>query len=536
MKEIYQVVLASALLLLTTGCMDGFLTKQDVSSASPSLYENAGGFNQGVSAAYEGARQFWGKEMGGNMADVGTDIWTNGRGGSQKFFSTYAPELNSQAGYVEGAWSGFYNTINTINAVIAAAPNVSGMSSEQKEIRIGELKYLRALYYFHLVRWYGRIPLHLEPVEGAVTDETRAPVSSVYEAIITDLEEAVDTLPESQEDWGRATKGAAQHLLALVHLTRAYRTENSTDFETAADLARTVINSGEYSLLDDFASIFDIHNQQNDEVIWSVQYSQNERLNGGGNSAHLYYLSAYDELPGMQRTIEGGRPWNRFKLTKHLLQSYKVDHDSRWEKSFKNVWYANDPAGTPEGVALGDTAVYMPHPSVPSSTYEGKPYFLSTSSEYLTSMSYFPSLKKHLDPLRPSVQWTAGSRDFIVFRLAETYLIAAEALHALGENGDAVQYLNAVRERAAWTGHEAEMRITSGEVTLDLILDEWARETAGEYQRWFTLVRTNKLVERVKEHNQWAAPNIESHHTLRPIPQSQMDAVSNEDFSQNPGY
>ena len=536
MKRIYWIALIATLSLMTAGCGDEFLAQEDVSAANPSLYQEARGFNQGVNAAYRGARHFWGREMGGNMADVGTDIWTNGRGGSQQFFSTYAPELNSQAGYIEEAWTNFYDTINTINTALASASAVSGMNPEQKQVRVAELKFLRALYYFQLVRWFGPVPLHMEPVEGVDTEETRTPVPEVYEAVIGDLQDAIEGLPESHPEWGRATQGAARHLLALVHLTRGHATENASDFETAAELARTVIDAGPYELLDDFADVFDINNQQNDEVIWSVQYTQDERLNGEGNSAHLFYLSAYDELPGMQRTIEGGRPWNRFRPTEFMVDSYDIDQDSRWEKSFKNAWYANDPEGLPDGVALGDTAVYMPHPSVPLGPYQDEPYYVSPPSDYLTNLSYFPALKKHLDPLRPSVQWMEGSRDFIVFRLAETYLIAAEALHEMGETAEAAQYLNAVRERAAWPGHEAQMRIAPGEVTLDFILDEWARETAGEYQRWFTLVRADRLVERVREYNPWSAPNIESYHALRPIPQAQIDAVTNDSFEQNPGY
>ena len=535
MKNLSHVALAAFLSLSATACGDAFLAEEDVAGATPSLYRTSGGFNQGVNGAYQGARAFWGEQSGGNMADVGTDIWTNGRGGNQQFFSTYAPELNSQAGYVEDTWEDFYESINTINAVLAAAPDVGGLSEEEKAVRTGELKFLRALYYFHLVRWFGPIPLHLDPVVGVTTEESRTPVAAVYDAVIRDLQEAAGVLPAEQPSWGRATQGAARHLLALVHLTRGHAMDSAADFETAADLAETVIGSGPYALLEDFADVFDIGNQQNAEVIWSVQYTPDERLNGDGNNAHLFYLSAYDELPGMQRTVEGGRPWNRFRPTEFLVGSYEVDRDSRWEKSFQTVWYANDPDGLPEGIALGDTAVYMPHPSVDPTTYQDKPYLVLPPDDYLTNFSYFPALTKHLDPLRPSVQWTAGSRDFIVFRLAETHLIAAEARHMLGSNAEAAEHLNAVRERAAWSGQEAEMRIAPSEVTLDFILDEWGRETAGEYQRWFTLVRVGRLVERVRAHNPWSAPNIQDYHALRPIPQSQIDAVTTP-FDQNLGY
>lgn len=107
----------------------------------------------------------------------------------------------------------------------------------------------------------------------------------------------------------------------------------------------------------------------------------------------------------------------------------------------------------------------------------------------------------------------------------------------LGNRGEAVEHLNAVRRRAALPGRAAEMEITADQLTIDFILDERAREFGGEQQRWFDLKRTNKLVERVKAHNPDASPNIQAFHRVRPIPQSQLDVVSNpNEFKQNEGY
>lgn len=129
-----------------------------------------------------------------------------------------------------------------------------------------------------------------------------------------------------------------------------------------------------------------------------------------------------------------------------------------------------------------------------------------------------------------------GSRDFIVFRLGETYLLAAEAM--LGRDGNAnnaVQYINTVRRRAAYNGMEAAMEVTAGQVDLDFILDEWSRECFGEMSRWLDLKRTGKLLERVKAYNLDAAPNIKDIHLLRPIPANQITRCTNE-YGQNDGY
>lgn len=539
--HVASVVLVGLASLLLASCADSLLQEQNISGASTSLYGTVRGFDQGVNGAYQTARTIWGTERGATMTDLGTDIWTHGVHGAHKYFDRYNARLNPEEVYITEEWTELYEGINTINTVLAYASEVEDMDPALKEVRVGELKYLRALYYFLLVRWYGPVPLHLEPVTGVDTEETRAPLPEVYAAIIKDLEAAVDVLPAEQADWGRATRGAAQHLLALVYLTRGYTPAGeSSDFRKAADLARAVIESGQYKLLDDFAAIFDIHNQINEEVIWAVQYTQDARTNGHGNRAHLYYLMNYDLLPGMQRTIEYGRPWKRLRPSKFLYSLFDISKDSRYDKSFQTVWYSNNPGtyeidGQEVTLAAGDTAVWTPHPDVDPSRYQDKSYTVIPPERYYEDLRYYPTLSKHLDPLRPTIQWAAGSRDFIVFRLGETYLIAAEALYKAGRPNEAAQYLNTLRERAAWPGHEEEMRITADQVTMDFILDEWARETAGAYQRWFTLVRTGTLVERVRAHNPAGGSQIQPYHALRPIPQGQIDAVTTE-FEQNPGY
>jgi len=122
-------------------------------------------------------------------------------------------------------------------------------------------------------------------------------------------------------------------------------------------------------------------------------------------------------------------------------------------------------------------------------------------------------------------------------RLAEMYLIAAEGEMNIGKLDSAAYYVNIVRTRAALPGKVANMQVLPSQITLDFILDERAREFAGEQLRWFDLKRTGKLVDRVKALNPDAAPFIQSFHTVRPIPQSQIDAVTNKDeFKQNTGY
>ena len=104
-----------------------------------------------------------------------------------------------------------------------------------------------------------------------------------------------------------------------------------------------------------------------------------------------------------------------------------------------------------------------------------------------------------------------------------------------GNTNAAARNINEVRRRAAWDGEESDMEITAGEVTLDFILDERGRELYGEQKRWLTLKRTGTLLERVRNHNELAAPNIEEYHLLRPIPATQLNRTAG-DYGQNPGY
>ncbi len=149
----------------------------------------------------------------------------------------------------------------------------------------------------------------------------------------------------------------------------------------------------------------------------------------------------------------------------------------------------------------------------------------------------FPNLKKHDDRQRESVNEYAGTKDYFVYRLAEAYMFAAEAHFQMGNLQQAADHINVVRRRAAWPGQESNMEISAGDVTIDFILDERAREFYDEDKRWTTLKRTGKLLERVRDKAglQETKDNIEEYHLLRPIPATQITRTEGG-YEQNPGY
>ena len=538
--------------LFFTSCLSQL--EEDVRSQVTESYLNtAAGFNEAVNASYSSLKNvFCGIEDNTiipNITTFGTDTYTNGFDGGAKMFNFYNSDLNPRNTFITGNWNNLYTAINTCNAVITRAPQISGLTEAVRNTRVAEVRFLRAEYYFILVQLWGPVHLTLTETTEVQTTATRAPVKDVYEAIIKDLEFAVQTLPITASNYGRVTKPAAENLLASVYLARATSEAKQTDdYTKAAELAKGVINKYTFKLVDDFGKVFEQGAaEKNSEVIWSIQNSKDVIANGLGNTMHLYFIMKYDDLIGMQRDIANGRPYARYKPTDFVLNTlFNRQLDTRYEKSFKRVFYCNKPGtytinGKSVTLAAGDTAVYLPDREWTTTEISRAKYSVYPPSKQ--NERIFPTLTKFLDPQRQGINDQPGSRDLLFFRLAETYLIAAEGLMMSGNSAEAAALVNVVRRRAAKQGatvtetevNRRAMDITPAELTIDFILDERARELLGEGNRWLDLTRTGKLVERVKKYNPVSAPNIKDFHVLRPIPQEQIDRTIGE-FKQNPGY
>lgn len=543
-----SIILVLAILAFMSQSCEDFLKEELVSDVSASsYYTTPAGLEDAVDATYGYLKYIYGPpERGFTMNTFGTDVHTNGADGSHKVVNWYDNNLNASQGMVRETWNYCYQGINQANAVINRSQSIEGLDEDLLRTRLAEVKFIRAFWYFYLVQQWGDVHLSLEETEGVEVEANKTPASDIYAlAIIPDLRAAILDLPEEQGDYGRATKGAAEFLLGKVFLTRSYKSYGeANDAADAAQLMTNVINNYGYELQDDFGALFDYDNQLNSEVIWSVQNTSDLILNGSeGNRGHLYFLMEYDKLPGMQRDTENGRPWKRFRPTNFSLGMWDRDIDSRYDKTYKHVWYANNAANIPvDGngdpkYLVGDTALFIPGPGKDAEWPQAKKdvtrYEVYTTDQYTERL--FPSLNKFIDPYRPDRQWTNGSRDFVVARLADAYMIRAEARLKQSDPQGAADDINVIRTRAAWDGMEAAMEITAGDVTLDFILDERAREFDGEMLRWFDLARTGKLVERVRLHNDEASGNIQEYHIFRPIPQEQIDRTLGG-YPQNCGY
>jgi hypothetical protein len=513
------------------------------------VYTKAVGFETLVNAAYTYTRFWYGKEEGYLASEMGTDIWTSGTGDPYPMFTQYI-NFQGTADPLPLLWNNMYAGVNLCNTGIAQIAGVTDYTPAQKLNREAELRFLRAFYYWHIVETWGGVNFTTQPTEGANTEANKTPVETFYNQIFEDLKFAVTNLTPTTADYGRATIPVAKAFLARMYLTRGMNTE-------AFNMADDVIKNYGYVLQPKYADLWNMGNLKNKEVIWAVDYSTNLANNDltsatypnghyrGSNNGHLMYLMVYDQVNTslLIRDIPNGRPFNRYMPTLAYLNMFDQQNDSRYAGSFQSVWYANK-AGTYNGntIKVGDTVCYTPNATIPIASQSSKYVTYDLAKVYASNgvpiqRKFYVSLSKFKDSTRASVAEAQSARDVFVIRLAEMYLIAAEAKLNLGDPATAATYINVLRTRAAKTGHTAEMQITPAQVTIDFILDERARELGGEQLRWFDLKRTGKLASRIQAMNPDAAVNFKPYHLVRPIPQGQIDAVTNKDvFKQNPGY
>lgn len=567
MKSTY-ILSAIFALAIFTGCKKQ-LVEDPHSILVPQNLTSPAGLQLALDASYAGTRNFWGGQDYFFMTVLGTDEFARG-GDANAAAANYT--FTTSESRVNTIWRNAYIFINSCNAVIDNAPQVD-ITPAARSQAIGEAKFLRALYYFNLVQSFGDVTLLKNFETIGSTSATRAPLADVYAFIVQDLKDAIPNLPASPKTNGvlpgKATAAAAKHLLAKVYLTRAGSSAKQPNdyldaYNTAKDLITTASSIG-LSLQTDFARIFAEGNEDNSEVLWSVQHTPNLAYNGpgaasgatGDNTLNYMFIGYYERKPGLVRDVFYGRPFNRAVPTSWLLDVAFKERvkDSRYNKTFQTVWIANNPAtntypvwpnplppGAPANAVpgkpkftVGDTAVYMPGTDVSDAQIAATRYLVIPPRKYDNTLE--PTVTKYFDSKR-STPDVVSIRPVIVYRLAETYLIAAEAAYMASLLPEAVAMINTVRRRAAADqANSAAMDIQAGDLSQDFILEERSRELCGENTRWFDLVRIGRLIDRVKLYNPEAGVNILPKHTLRPIPQSQIDAITTgAPYPQNPGW
>lgn len=546
------------MLLVTTSCTN-FLSEDNKSDiVADSYYKTKSGYQNLVNSTYAQLRTLYGKSDDVWMYTAGTDMFWRGRSSDNddKGLSSYEG-LTPTNGIVSQYYKDSYHAIQIANTAVYFNDKVEDGSNLKSQL--GEVKFLRALFYFNLVRQFGGVALVENRINEPVVSFHRSSEDSVYTFIINQMNDALKDVPESN-DPGRVDKRTVRFFLAKVYLTRGYEDFGSSDdFKQAAQYADAAINGQQPSV--SFKQLWFPGNGMTSDVIFSVQYSgssiQDPAEDGNVQS---YFYSPYlggegqvDGYPYRSHTLYPdkyifdlfgqydsryentfmikyyGRYYDYFDQNDNLgdldVQYYYVP---KWAESDTTQWRAADPAHR-------DSTVIVPYdsltPNLSFESYHGAP---------------LPAPVKKFDDPSSVFADASSSRDVVLARLADAYLVAAEAYYKQGDAQTAANRINVVRRRAAESGHESDMTITAGDVDIDFILDERARELLGEYHRWFDLARTGTLVERTKKYNrnvqQWFNQGINPFKgsggglkLLRPIPQSAID-LNHSTVEQNPGY
>ncbi|MCH7400052.1 RagB/SusD family nutrient uptake outer membrane protein [Belliella sp. DSM 107340] len=535
MKTIYKnfnLLCIALLSFAVLGCSD-FLEEENKSRETDIVASsNPAFFDQLVAEVYNRMRAVTSSY---DLDFLGTDIFTRGDiiAGINEI-NDYV-NLRPVNGSVSNQWFVNYRVIAASNAAIDRSNEIMGLTDAAKQIGLAEAKFFRAYAYFNLVEHFGGVPLVLNELRTSTVDFTRNTEAEVYNQIVLDLTDALNGAPETPTVYGRVSKNAVRHLYSKVLLTRGYKDFGSSeDFTQAASLAETVIAA--HPLVNNYSTLVSKENQRNSEVVFSILYGSNPVSRGVGNSRHLLFKFVYDVYPGQTRSTLYHRGLGPAP-TPYFFSLFQ-ENDQREAATVRRLLLA-EVSNASAGIVSGDTSVFFPKSAWSASMIESKPYVVVNPSNYFIPNGFtqvqYPMFKKFDDPgvpyTNPGIN-PDGERDAIIMRSGETRLLAAEAYLQLNNAAKAAEHLNAIRLRAGLI-----QPITPAQVTIDLILDESAKELAGEVSRWMDLKRTGRLIERVLAHNPHAALNnaIRPFHLLRPIPQSEID-VTGGVLEQNPQY
>lgn len=568
MKSIIKFSFLLTLLFSVFGCKKSFLEEKPLAIIAPeNLYVNKAGFEAGLYGLYS----LWREERKGingssndmaiTAAVVGVDNAYSLRpagNAPEQVFNDFGVRLNPADGYVRRVWEWLYRTVNAANTLIdrSANPSINWTETEKKQI-VGEAKLIRAWAYRHLTYLYGPVPLNLSESKGSTikTDWDRNAVAEVRAAMEKDLLDAEAGMADVAIVEGRASKVVAQHYLAELYLAMG-------EYQKANDKALLVTQNSNYNLItarygtqatlpgtpftDMFLDKNSNRSQGNREALW---VSQNEYLSIGGdaNIMRRWWVNRYNDIrvgsparnPLTFSADFGGRGLGRFAVTKYAFSVYGPGDHRGSAFAWRFFYIMNNGASLPSnvnantaascttpGYTSGPTGARLGVDTVRLSVNCNEP------SPNATAAPNWPSIRKwDWAPADPAdVQNSSNFNDQVYLRLAETYLLLAEAKFRLGDLQAAADILNIIRARANATA------VTSAQVTLDFILDERSRELVTEEHRRYTLLRTGTWYTRTQLFNKHAATRITLRDTILPIPQSVIDANLTKKMDQNAGY
>ncbi len=484
--KITNILFASTLLIGIVSCSK-LDEKPESLLVSEQFYLNE---NQAVSAVNGTYRKLYesGQSIYNSLFQIGVEMATDdyeagprARNAHVRAISNLTHDASNDR--MEQLWKQSYDAINASNQNIEYIALISPekINDAIRKRLINEAKFLRALHYFNLVRWFGPVPLVLKPVTSLSTEElyvTKASEKEVYNQIIADLKDA-ENLPNyksyGDNDKGRASSGAAKSILAKVYLTQQ-------DWSNAKLKAQDVIDKEGYDLFPEFTDVFNIDKKNGIEHIFSAQFKGNSGYQGNS----LASRSAPADIPG----ING---------------------------DYADAWHAE--GGLYITFSKQDKRLNTTFTTGMISPVDGKYYALAK-----------PQFNKYYDESVVGNQ-SQSSKNLPIIRYAEVLLILAEAENELnGSTSLAQTSLNKVRVRAA-TG-DIEKNLSKDDFR-EAVFEERRKELTFEYQRWFDLARRGATyyVAKLKAAGK---TNAAPRHIHFPTPQRELNL--NPNLKQHPDW
>lgn len=451
MKKINKTILMAALAFGLASCSDFLELPSETNLTSATFFKSQNDFEKAVNGAYAPLRGLF--NSGGNSA---TGSWLMGEMHSDNTRYKYNPNFRATIDQENVAdftviptnsaalnkYRGYYLIIARANQILNTIDGVSFDQSIKDNLK-GQALFLRALSYFDLVQYFGKLPLHLKP--STSLGDVALPlseVSDIYAQIISDATAAASLLPaKSAQEPGRATSGAAKTLLGNVHVVLK-------NWGAAETVLKEVVNSGEYALVANYADVFSTANKNNVESVFEVQFRQGQ----DGYSSNFVYSFFPMPITAAELTATMANYGVAPAAVNGLVQQgYNIP--------------------SPDLIAAYEAGDERKDASIGTATAGGVDY---------------PFILKYLHP-----HANAGLTDdnWPIYRYAEVLLLLAEALDEQGKSAEALPLLNEVRGRAGL----ADITSTAG--LRDVIFNERRVEFAFENKRWLDLVRTGRAVE-----------------------------------------
>ena len=504
-----RLVLLAGVFGAVASCTD--LKETPVDALTPdNAFKNDGEILAGAASVYAQLRQtMWAYY---NLSEIstdeqvvptrGNDWFDNGRW-IEIYRQNWAPNSGSALDDMNGLWNNMFAGVAKANLMIDV---VEKSASPTKDAGLAELKVLRAWFYYVLMDMFGGVPLvtttEVEPVARSSRDE-------IFKFIEAELKAAIPNLPETPPQYGRVGKHAANAILANMYLnarvfqgtvTAAGLQPAAARYAEAITYADAVLNSGKYTLASNYLSNFTPDNDGSPENIFVINHTANPP--GLGMS-----------LP--QRTLHynqhgvGGGPWNGFATIAETYQKYDAA-DLR-----RQVWLEGQQKSFVTGANVTDRA--------------GAPLIFTTTIGNINSAAENEGVRLNkFPPLVTAPNGDSHPNDFPYFRLAEMYMIKAEALNEQGQTAQAIGLLNTLRARAFNPAKPLNTGMSQAEAR-DAILNERLFEFAGEGKRRQDLIRFGKFTDA----RQFKTAT-QGYKILFPVPSTQIQ--NNPLLTQNAGY